>query len=230
VTVIEDPVLEVVGLTSGYGDLAATRDISLRIHKGEILALLGPNGAGKSTTLLGIVGLLPRMRGEVRWLGRRTKAPLHRLAREGLAFVPEGRTVIAELSVRDNLKLVEDGVDRVLQYFPELERLLSRRAGLLSGGEQQMVALGRALARRPKALLVDEVTLGLAPVIADRLFSVMSSACQEQGLAILMVEQQTRRALSVANRWHLLRNGVTAAEGDASDTATLEANYLALGK
>lgn len=223
-------VLEVSGLTSGYGDLAAVRDISLHLDRGEVVALLGPNGAGKSTTLMATVGLLPRMCGEVRWLGRPASGALHRLAREGLAFVPEGRTVISELTVRDNLKLVGNGVDGAVGHFPELELLLDTPAGLLSGGEQQMVALGRALAMRPKALLVDEVSLGLAPVVVDRLFDAVRAACDEDGLAVLMVEQQTRRALAIAHRWLLLRDGQSAGEGDARDVAALEASYLAIAE
>jgi branched-chain amino acid transport system ATP-binding protein len=221
-----EAVLEVAGLTSGYGDIAATRDVSFRLAAGEIVALLGPNGAGKSTTLLATAGLLPRMKGEVRWFGTRTTAPLHRLAREGLAFVPEGRSVVSGLSVRDNLRLVRNGVELALSHFPELEKLLGRKAGLLSGGEQQMVALGRALAMRPKALLIDEVSLGLAPVVVDRLFQAIGAACERDGLAVLLVEQQTRRALAVSRRWLLLKNGTITATGDASDVQNLETSYM----
>jgi branched-chain amino acid transport system ATP-binding protein len=223
-----DYVLETVGLTTGYGDLAAVRDVSLGVRAGEIVALFGPNGAGKTTTLLACVGLLPCMSGEVRWLGRPADAAVHVLARSGLAYVPEGRSVTTRLSVADNLRLGRGTVAGALAIFPELEPLLGRPAGLLSGGEQQMLVLGRALAARPRALLVDELSLGLAPLIVQRLLAVLREAAEEQGLAVLLVEQQARDALAVADRWYLLRDGRMAEQGDAdSGAGRLEAAYLA---
>jgi branched-chain amino acid transport system ATP-binding protein len=222
------PVLELVGVTAGYGDLAAVRDISLQVHAGEVVALFGPNGAGKTTTLMAAVGVLPRMGGKVLWQGKPSPRRLHLATRAGLAYVPEARSVISGLSARDNLRLGRGGVDAALAYFPELEPLLGRKAGLLSGGEQQMLTLARALASKPSALLVDELSLGLAPLIVERLLAATRQAADNEGLAVLLVEQQARRAMSAADRWYLLRNGSIDASGEAaSGLGTLEAAYLA---
>jgi branched-chain amino acid transport system ATP-binding protein len=221
------PVLELDGLTAGYGDLAAVRDVCLRVHPGEVVTLFGPNGAGKTTTLLGAVGVLPRMRGVVRWRGEVTRKPLHHLARNGLAFVPEERSIISGLTARDNLRLGRGSVDAALKHFPELEEVLGRKAGLLSGGQQQMLTLARALASEPTALLIDELSLGLAPLIVERLLSAVRAAADESQVAVLLVEQQARRALSVADRWYLLNNGVVVTEGTAAGGAeALESAYL----
>jgi branched-chain amino acid transport system ATP-binding protein len=221
-------VLETVGLTAGYGDLAAVRDLSLGVRAGEIVALFGPNGAGKTTSLLACVGLLPCLSGEVRWQGSRSAMPIHQLARSGLAYVPEGRSVTTGLSVRDNLRIGRGTVTDAVAVFPELEPLLDRPAGLLSGGEQQMLVLGRALAGRPRALLVDELSLGLAPMVVQRLLSALRQAAETDDLAVLLVEQQAREALSVADRWYLLRDGTLAQQGESSDGVdVLEAAYLA---
>ena len=194
---------------------------------GEVVALFGANGAGKTTTLLAAAGVLPRMSGTVRWLGRATNSPLHRLARAGLALVPEERSVISTLSVADNLRLGRGGISGAVQHFPELEPLLPRRAGLLSGGEQQMLTIGRALASEPKALLVDELSLGLAPLVVERLLDAVRSAADTSGVAVLLVEQQARRALAVLDRWYLLSNGRIADHGDSAGGAdALEAAYL----
>jgi branched-chain amino acid transport system ATP-binding protein len=148
--------------------------------------------------------------------------------RAGLAYVPEARSVISGLSTRDNLRLGRGGVSAALSYFPELEPLLARKGGLLSGGEQQMLTLARALASKPSALLVDELSLGLAPLIVERLLTAVRKAADEEGLAVLLVEQQARRALSAADRWYLLRNGCIDTNGVASDgIGALEAAYLA---
>jgi branched-chain amino acid transport system ATP-binding protein len=222
-----EPILELVGLTSGYGDIAAIRDVSIQIFPGEVVALFGPNGAGKTTTILAAVGVLPQMRGSVRWRGAKTRQPLHKLVCGGLAFVPEERSIIAGLTAKDNLRLGRGTLGAALEHFPELEPLLGRKAGLLSGGQQQMLTLARALASNPIALLVDELSLGLAPLVVERLLSAVRQAADQRGVAVLLVEQQARRALSVADRWYLLSNGEVVAEENAdSGIETLEAAYI----
>jgi branched-chain amino acid transport system ATP-binding protein len=220
--------LEAVNLTAGYGDLAAVRDASLRLRRGEIVAVVGPNGAGKTTTMNALVGELPAMSGEVRWLGRQVSSPLHRRVREGLGYVPEIRSIIMSMSCRDNLRLGRGDISHALELFPQLEQLLPRRAGLLSGGEQQMLILGRALAARPAALIVDELSLGLAPVVVGRLMEALRVAARQGGCGVLLVEQQARRAFAIADRWYLFRNGRNVASGDTkSGHQAMEQAYLA---
>lgn len=218
---------EARGLTAGYGDVAAIRDIDLGIAPGEIVALFGANGAGKTTTLSAMVGELDRMSGSVLWEGRKTGARLHNLVRQGLAFVPEERSVLMTMSVRDNLKLGSGGVQAALEVFPALEPLLDQKAGLLSGGEQQMLTLGRALATNPSVLLIDELSLGLSPIAVERLFDVLRAAVERNKIAVLLVEQEARRALDVADRWYLLRNGRIVMTGDSTTgIRELEDAYL----
>ena len=219
------PVLRASGLVAGYGDLAAVRGLNLDVRAGEVVALLGPNGAGKTTTLLTLAGELPKIAGDVFYLGQPFKGSLHQRVRRGLGFVPEERSVFMNLSVADNLK-ISGQTDAALSLFPELKELLGRRAGLLSGGQQQMLTLGRALAMKPTMLLIDELSVGLAPIVVDRLFDAVIAAARESGTAVLLVEQQARRALRVADRWYLLRRGVLAAEGDASNAAELWESYV----
>jgi len=224
------PVLELRGLSAGYDGLAVVRDINLTVMRGEIVALLGANGTGKSTTILTAAGELPPIGGEVRWRGSVTTAPLHVRARLGTAFVPEERSVLMGMSVRDNLLLGAGPLDRALELFPELEPLLATRAGLLSGGEQQMLTLARALAANPVALLLDELSLGLAPLVVDRLFAALRRAADQDGVAVLLVEQQARRAMAIADRWYLLRRGAVAAAGTAADgIAAVESLYFGDG-
>jgi branched-chain amino acid transport system ATP-binding protein len=224
----DDVLLEAINLTAGYGDLAAVRDANIRLHRGEIVAVVGPNGAGKTTTMHALVGELTPMSGEVRWLGRQVSSPLHRRVREGLGYVPEVRSLIMSMSCRDNLRLGRGDIGHALELFPELEPLLRRRAGLLSGGEQQMLILGRALAARPSALIVDELSLGLAPVVVGRLLEALRAAAEKDGCGVLLVEQQARRAFSVADRWYLFRNGRNVADGDTkSGQQVMEQAYLA---
>jgi branched-chain amino acid transport system ATP-binding protein len=225
VTQVIPAILRVSGLVAGYGDLAVVRGVDLDVHPGEVVALLGPNGAGKTTTLLTLAGELPKIDGEVRYRDHPLRGPLYQRVRQGFAFVPEERSVFMGLSVADNLK-IGGPVDPVLALFPELTPLLSRRAGLLSGGEQQMLTLGRALARRPRVLLVDELSVGLAPLVVDRLLDAVRAAASDDGTAVLLVEQQARRALRVADRWYLLSRGLLAASGDTADTETLWESYV----
>ena len=210
------PVLEARGLASGYGDVPVLRDVELELAPGEIVALLGANGAGKTTTILTLAGELPAGDGAVLWCGERTTAPLHARSRSGLALITEERSVFMGLSVLDNLRLGRGPVDAALRHFPELEPLCARRAGLLSGGEQQMLTLARALASDPVAILADEVSLGLAPLIVKRLFAALR-AYADAGGAVLLVEQQPARALAVADRAYVMRGGRIALSGTAAD-------------
>ncbi len=224
--VLAEPVLELRSLSAGYGDRAVVHEVELTVSSGEIVALLGANGAGKSTTLLTVAGELPPLGGEVRWLGSPITGALHKRARAGMAFVPEERSVLKSLSVKDNLLLGSGGIEPVIELFPELGALLHRSAGLLSGGEQQMLTLARALAGKPKALVLDEISLGLAPAIVERLFSALRRSADEDGVAILLVEQQARRALRYSDRWYLLRRGVIAASGDSDTELSLADLYF----
>jgi branched-chain amino acid transport system ATP-binding protein len=221
----QPPVLSASGLFAGYGDLAAVRGIDLHVRAGEVVALLGPNGAGKTTTLLTLAGELPKIAGDIHYMGQPFKGALHQRVRRGLAFVPEERSVFMNLSVADNLK-VGGHPDAALTLFPELKSMLGRRAGLLSGGQQQMLTLGRALAMKPKILLIDELSVGLAPIVVDRLFDAVTAAARDSGTAVILVEQQARRALRVADRWYLLRRGVLAAEGNSSNEDVLWESYV----
>jgi branched-chain amino acid transport system ATP-binding protein len=225
-TATAEPVLAVEDLSSGYGDLMAIRGISFQVHPGEIVAMFGANGAGKTTTLLATVGELPRATGMVRWRGEKASSSLYQLARSGLAFVPEAPSVISGLSTLDNLRIGRGSVDLALNHFPELKPLLRRRAGLLSGGEQQILAMARALAGQPDVLLVDELSLGLAPLIVNRLMAALRTIADSTGVGVVLVEQQARRALTIADTWYLLRNGEITEKGDASSGGNLDAAYL----
>lgn len=213
---MSEAILVTRGLSAGYGSLAAVRNLDLEVRAGEIVALLGPNGAGKTTTLLTLAGELRALAGEIRWRGKPTTAPLHRLARSGLGLVTEERSVFMRLTVAENLRLGRGSVERALTLFPELQEHLKRRAGLLSGGQQQMLTLARALAADPAVLMADELSLGLAPQVVLRLLRALQDAA-ELGVGVLLVEQHARQALSIADRAYVLQRGRVVLEGPGAD-------------
>jgi len=235
------PLLRVAGLTSGYGDLAATRDLSFDVHEGELAALMGSNGAGKTATLLAVMGVNSVHSGSVQVSGRDvTRMAVTKRVREGVSLVLEGRRLFPALTVRENLEIAGsasghkggDRLDAVLGLFPLLVKLMDRPAGALSGGEQQACALGRGLMARPRLLLVDELSLGLAPVIVDSLLDALTRVHAELGATVLFVEQNTDRALSVATRAIVLSRGEKVLDGPAAEIAgrrdELERAFLGL--
>ena len=223
--------IEARGLSAGYGKMPVVRDLDVRVDAGEVVALIGANGAGKTTTLLTLAGELTPMTGEVRFLGESTSAAMHVRCRTGLGYVTEERSVIMNMSVADNLKLAGVAPDVAFSYFPALERTMSRRAGLCSGGEQQMLSLARALGREPKVLLADELSLGLAPIIVTNLLGAVRSAASERGVGVLLVEQHVRQALKIADRVYVMERGHIVLSGTTHEVASqvdkIEAAYLA---
>ena len=201
------PVLEVCKLAAGYGGRPVVHEVSITVHGGEVVALVGANGAGKTTTLLATAGELDALAGEVRIAGVATKAPLHKRARGGMAYVTEERSIFRGLTARENLVCAGVAPGKATVIFPELERLMDVRAGLLSGGEQQMLTLARALARRPNLLLADELSLGLAPIVVDRLLRTVRQAADERSAGVLIVEQHVRKALDYVDRVYVMRGG-----------------------
>jgi branched-chain amino acid transport system ATP-binding protein len=222
--------IECKQLTTGYGQLAVVRELDLHVDAGEVVALIGPNGAGKTTTLLTLAGELPPISGEVWWKGAVTTAPMHARCRNGLGYLTEERSVIMNLTAHENLRLADVSVKDAIEMFPALEMLLDRRAGLLSGGEQQMLSLARALGRKPEVLLADELSLGLAPLIVDRLLASVREAADQRGVGVLLVEQHVRKALTVADRVYVMERGkivmtCTATEAQAN-LEQIESAYL----
>jgi branched-chain amino acid transport system ATP-binding protein len=216
-----NPVLTVEGLNVGYGGVPAVRDFNASVRAGEILALLGPNGAGKTTTLLATVGALPVMSGTVTALGRPLDKRVERNARRGVTLVPDNRGVFHKLTVSDNLRLAKrkDGADLadVFEYFPKLKTLKGRRCGNLSGGEQQMLALAKALLAKPKVLLIDELSLGLSPIAVKDLLPRLRSIADEQDMAVVLVEQHIDLALAIADSAIVLHHGRVALSGPAHE-------------
>jgi branched-chain amino acid transport system ATP-binding protein len=237
-----DELLAVERLVVRYGPIVAVREVSFRVGQGEIVALLGANGAGKSSTLNALAGLVPVSAGRVVFDGAEIqRLPPERIVRRGLALTPEGRRVFPRLSVADNLRLgavpqhdrvaVEEARRRVLELFPPLAQRLDQHAGTLSGGQQQMLAIGRSLMAGPKLLLLDEPSLGLAPILVDQIFDLLARL-REQGTTVLLVEQNVHRALELADRAYVLANGVVEREGPAAElraSAEIERAYLGIG-
>jgi branched-chain amino acid transport system ATP-binding protein len=231
--------LELRDLWVAYGDVPAVRGLSHELAPGEIVGLIGPNGAGKSTTLHAIMGLVPATGGEIRFRGEsvRGRAP-ESIARSGIALVPEGRRLFGELTVGENLRLglaARGRVDRddgdladVAELFPIVEEARDRAAATLSGGQQQQLAIARALVAKPSILLLDEPSLGLAPTVVDLVFSTLERI-RENGLGVLLVEQRAQRTVALADRTHVLAHGelrLTLTPDDAADTDRMVAAYL----
>ena len=234
-----EPVLELDGLGVRYGPVSAVRNLSLEVGAGEIVGLIGPNGAGKSTTLHAIMGAIPSETGDIRHAGVsiRGRSP-DAVARAGIALVPEGRRIFGELTVEENLRLglagrrTRSGADAALasvyELFPIVHEFRSRHAGALSGGQQQQLAIGRALAAEPDLLLLDEPSLGLAPKIVDVVFDALAEI-RRRGITVLLVEQRAQRTVAFADRTYVLASGelrLTLAPADAGDTDSMVAAYL----
>jgi len=220
--------LQVQNLVSGYGKKQVLGGVSLDVGVAEVVALIGHNGAGKSTLLKAICGLIPIWEGIVRLGGKVIEAPSPRvLLRQGVAYVPQGNRVFSDLTVKENLEIacvmlarrneIDDAIGRTLDWFPLLRDLLKRRAGTLSGGEKQMLALGNGLMTMPKLLLLDEPSLGLAPPLVSGVLQRIKTISQEKGITFLIVEQKVREVLNIANRVYVLRCGSVSFTGPSSD-------------
>ena len=225
--------LEVRDLQVYYGMIHAIKGISFDVNQGEVIALIGANGAGKTTTLHTITGLLAPKSGSVLFEGKDiTKVPAHKIVSMGMAHVPEGRRVFAELSVYENLKMgaytrkdkkeIEESLANVYKRFPRLEERKNQMAGTLSGGEQQMLAMGRALMSKPKIILMDEPSMGLSPIFVNEIFDIIR-AVSESGTTVLLVEQNAKKALSMSDRAYVLETGTITMSGKAKDLLEDEA-------
>jgi branched-chain amino acid transport system ATP-binding protein len=237
---VSEPALVVEDVVVRHGAVTAVRGVSLTVERGEIVGLIGPNGAGKSSTLHAIMGAVPPVAGDVRLNGRSlVRRRPEEVARSGVALVPEGRRIFADLTVTENLRLGLAGrrkragtsadLERVYELFPVISESRQRRAGTLSGGQQQQLAIARALVADPQVLLLDEPSLGLAPRLVDLVFEALAEI-RDRGLAILLVEQRAQRTVALADRSHVLSNGelrLTLGPESADDTAALVSAYLA---
>ena len=234
-----EPLLDLRGLDVRYGAIRAVKSLDLHVHAGEHVTLIGANGAGKTSTLRALTGLIAASSGEMRFAGHRLNGmPAHRRSALGLVMVPEGRGVFARMSVQENLlagaylrrdhDAVGTQVEEILAWFPHLKRRFAQPAGLLSGGEQQMLALGRALLSQPRLLILDEPSMGLAPTMVERIFETIAEVCR-RGITLLLVEQNARLALQVTERAYVLDSGEVALSGASRallDDPQVRAAYL----
>ena len=217
--------LQVSGLQVAYGGIQAVKGVDFEVREGELVTLIGSNGAGKTTTMKAITGTLPLAGGDIAYMGKsiRGQGPWD-LVKQGLAMVPEGRGVFTRMSIMENLHMgayirndkqgIEDDIEKMFVIFPRLKERRTQLAGTMSGGEQQMLAMGRALMSRPKVLLLDEPSMGLSPLMVDKIFEVVQDV-YAQGVTVLLVEQNASRALSIANRGYVMESGIITMHGDA---------------
>ena len=226
-TDLNSPLLRVHDLKIAYGGIQAVKGIGFELHAGETVCLIGANGAGKTTTLNAIAGVLPLAGGDIHYKGERINAlPAHRRLRAGIALVPEGRGIFTRLTVEENLRMgaysrsdnaaIESDLERVYTMLPRIKERLPQVAGTLSGGEQQMVAIGRALLSRPRLLLLDEPSMGLAPLVVEKIFEVVQSVARE-GVTILLVEQNANLALEFAQRGYVMESGKITLTGSGAE-------------
>jgi branched-chain amino acid transport system ATP-binding protein len=231
--------LKVKGLKVSYGGIKAVKGVDFEVHEGELVSLIGSNGAGKTTTMKAITGILPINDGDIEYLGKSIKGqgPWD-LVKQGLAMVPEGRGVFSRMTIIENLQMgayirndkagIADDIEKMFTIFPRLRERKDQLAGTMSGGEQQMLAMGRGLMSRPKVLLLDEPSMGLSPIMVDKIFEVVRDV-YAQGVTVLLVEQNASRALSIANRGYVMESGEITMTGKASDMLTdpkVRAAYL----
>ncbi|WP_152562675.1 ABC transporter ATP-binding protein [Caballeronia grimmiae] len=231
--------LKVKGLQVNYGGIQAVKGVDLEVGQGELVTLIGANGAGKTTTMKAIMGLKPYSSGDIEYMGHSIKGvPTHELLKRGLAMVPEGRGIFARMSILENMQMgaylrkdndgIQKDTERMFGFFPRLRERASQYAGTLSGGEQQMLAMARALLSRPKLLLLDEPSMGLSPIMVEKIFDVVREISAE-GLTVLLVEQNARLALQAANRGYVMDSGTVTMTGDAKqmlDDPKVRAAYL----
>jgi len=219
--------LKITGLQVAYGGIKAVKGVDFHVNEGELVTLIGSNGAGKTTTMKAITGSLPPASGDIEYLGKSIKGKgAWDLVRDGLAMVPEGRGVFARMTIIENLQMgayirndkaeIAADMEKMFTIFPRLRERKDQLAGTMSGGEQQMLAMGRALMSRPKVLLLDEPSMGLSPIMVDKIFEVVRDVAA-QGVTILLVEQNASRALGIADRGYVMESGIVTMNGDAKD-------------